>query len=174
MAHRISIASALAVALTPWLGAQTVNEYHVKAAYLYNLALFVQWPPETFASRGEPMGLCVLGESPLRKVLAEAVKGETIDGRSLLVREVSGPAPGCQVLFIAASERERARSILQALKGHSTLTVGETDEFLAEGGAVTFRLEGDKVRIEISLGAMAEQRLRVSPQLLNLPRVVKR
>jgi uncharacterized protein DUF4154 len=169
------IASLLAVLLAASAGGQGLNEYHVKAAYVYNLARFVEWPPESFKRATEPLRLCVLGASPIRPILGEAVQGETIDGRKLEVRQLAdtAQAAGCHVVFIASSENQRLPALLRELRPPGTLTVGETEDFLREGGAVNFRLENDKVRIEINLRAVAEQKLRVSPNLLSLVRVVK-
>src|ERR1700739_3756068 len=56
--------------------AQTVNEYQMKAAYLYNLAKFVEWPAESFKTAGDPITICVLGPSPIIQTLYEAENGE--------------------------------------------------------------------------------------------------
>lgn len=176
MSEAPKIASVLAVLLAASAGGQGLNEYHVKAAYVYNLARFVEWPPESFKSATEPMRLCVLGASPIRPILGEAVQGETIDGRKLEVRQLAdtAQAAGCHVVFIASSENPRLPSLLRELRRPpGTLTVGEAEDFLREGGAVNFRLENNKVRIEINPRAVAEQKLRVSPNLLSLVRIVK-
>ena len=175
MAQALKVMSVLAAALAASANGQGFSEYQVKAAYLYNLARFVEWPADTFKSASEPMALCVVGASPIRSILVEAVHGETIDGRKLEVRQPAGiRASGCHVVFITSAERSHSAAILRELKASGTLTVGETPDFLDEGGAVNFRLENDKVRIEINLSAVAEQKLRVSPNLLSLVRVVKR
>ena len=39
----------------------------------------------------------------------------------------------CHILFISASEKERLREILNAVKDAPVLTVGETEQFLSAG-----------------------------------------
>ena len=55
--------TALLVCVTG-VGAQSSGEYDVKAAYLYNFAKFVEWPPEAFPAPDAPFAICVLGQDP--------------------------------------------------------------------------------------------------------------
>ena len=51
---------------------QSADEYQVKAAFLYNLAKFVEWPPESFKTSTDPMTVCILGSSPITDALEVA------------------------------------------------------------------------------------------------------
>jgi hypothetical protein len=176
MAHPLRFTGFLAALLSAVSSAQQVNEYYIKAAYVYNLTKFVEWPPQVFKNPADPIVICVLGQSPIQEALLEAVKGERIDGRTLLVQQfpAAEQVRGCHVLFIALSDRKHARTILDDLKTSGTLTVGESEHFLDEGGAVNFKLEGSKVRIEVNLTAVERHGLRISPKLLSLARVVRK
>jgi hypothetical protein len=90
--------------------------------------------------------------------------------RTVSVRQVADEqqAGGCQIVFMGASERKRSRAWLEALRGRSVLTVGESEAFLAGGGVVNFRLEGERVRIEISTAAADRAGLHISAKLLSL------
>jgi hypothetical protein len=46
--------------------------------------------------------------------------------------------------------------------------VGETDDFLAEGGIIHFRLDGYKVRFDINAASADSSHLRISSRLLLL------
>ena len=48
------------------------------------------------------------------------------------------------------------------------LTVGEANEFLADGGMIHFHLDGDKVRFDINASDADSSRLRISSRLLLL------
>jgi hypothetical protein len=99
----------LAVLLSSGAGAQEFNEYRVKAAFLYNFAKFVDWPPEAFKSPSDPIVIAVLGKNPFGTLLAEEVAGKTLLGRSFQVRDVTNAqqASGCQIVFVSSSERKR-------------------------------------------------------------------
>jgi hypothetical protein len=155
--------------------AQTVDEYQVKAAFLYNFAKFVEWPAETFRTDKDPVRICVLGQDPFGSALEDAVGGKTVLGRAFVVIDISGamPVADCQILFISSSERKRLRSILAELRTKGVLTVGETDGFGAQGGIVNFKLTDGRVRLEINTGAAGQARLRINSSVLNLAQIVK-
>jgi hypothetical protein len=161
--------------ITPYACAQQINEYQMKAAYLYNFAKFVEWPAQAFKNPHDPISICVLGQNPMFHTLEEVVNGETIEDRKLIVRTVSDldQVSNCHILYIGSSDRKYLRAILRDFKVTGILTVGEAEGFAAEGGVANFKLEGNKVRIEINTNAAEEQRLRISPKLLSLAQIVK-
>src|SRR2546426_12497948 len=40
------------------------SEYQLKAAFLYNFAKFVEWPPEAFPDATTPFTIGIIGENP--------------------------------------------------------------------------------------------------------------
>jgi hypothetical protein len=153
-----------------------VEEYHVKGAFLLNFTKFVDWPPQVFQGPGDPIAICVLGQNPFGPLLDKAARETVVANRTVSVRQVSDEqqASQCQIVFMGASERKRSRAWLEALRGKSVLTVGESDGFLASGGVVNFKLEGDKVRIEISTAAADRAGLHISAKLLSLAQSEKK
>jgi hypothetical protein len=152
------------------------DEYQVKAAFLYNFAKFVEWPPGTFASSIDPIVICLVGQNPFGSTLQNMVQGKKIGDRFFAAQWLADTqqAGKCQILFIGATEWKRTRQLLEALKGTAILTVGESDDFTAVGGIVGFRLEGPRVRIQIALDTAEHRRLRISSKLLGLAEIVKR
>lgn len=160
----------LGLALPFALRAEASDEYRVKAAFIYNLIKFVEWPPEAFPSAAAPVSICVLGRNLFGDALADAVRGKTIQGRTLTVKSVSdaSEAGGCQVLFISSSERKRFPAILKAAPPDGVLTVGDNESFLSSGGIVNLRVEDDRVHLQINPDAAGRHRLRISSRLLSL------
>jgi hypothetical protein len=160
------------------LGAQghAFDEYQVKAAFLYNFAKFVEWPPGTFAHSNDPIVICIVGQNPFGPTLEDMVQGKKIGDRAFAVRRLSDTqqANRCQILFIGAAESKRIRVLLEVLKDAAILTVGETDDFTAAGGIMGFKLEGTRVRIQIALETAEHIRPRISSKLLGLAEIVKR
>jgi hypothetical protein len=168
----LRIAATIGLGLLPALACgQSADEYQVKAAFLFNFARFVDWPPQTFKHPGDPMSICVLGTNPFGRALDEAVSGKSIEGRKFVVRLVPDipQAGGCQILFIASREKK----ILQSATLVGVLTVGESEGFTAGGGVIGFKLEGGKVRLEINVDAAEQRKLRISSKLLSLAQIVK-
>jgi hypothetical protein len=175
MFARFSTVALAGLLLAAGARAQPVEEYQVKAAFLYNFVKFVEWPAEAFKTPGDPVTICVLGRNPFGGALEEAVQGKVVAGRSFAVRELSEAVPQgeCQVVFVAVSERKRFHSILKKLKSPGILTVGEASGFAAEGGVINFRLENGRVRFEINVDAADEKRLKVSSKLLALAEIIR-
>ena len=156
--------------------APPLDEYYVKAGMAANFASFVEWPADAFRNPGEPLRICVLGRNPFGTSLGELAEGRTVDGHRLAVLPVGDvrQAEGCHILFVGASEHLRLKSILEGLAHESVLTVGDTGDFIAEGGIVSLRVEDGNVRMEINAEAAKAKRLRISSRLLQLARNVKR
>jgi len=146
-------------------------EYGVKAAFLYNFAKFVDWPPSAFPERR--FNLCILGDDPFGHLLDDIVANDSVGGRPIAVQRVARLAdlPSCHLLFLGRLERERRREALAALRGTAVLTVGDADGFLADGGMVNFFLEDNKVRFEVNRAAVDKSPLKMSSKLLRVARV---
>jgi hypothetical protein len=175
MLTTLKFAIVLGALCVPGLRAQ-VDEYQVKAFFLYNFARYVEWPPESFKGMNDPIVICILGKNPFGGALQQAVAGKAVDGRAFVVRQVSDVPPGsnCHILFINSSERKRFRSMAERLRGCAVLSVGETPGFTADGGVVNFKLENGKVRFEIDLEAAGRERLHISSKLLTLAQIAGR
>ena len=174
MILRFKLAALLGFAVIPAALAQISGEYQLKAAFLYNLPKFVEWPAQSFQP-GDPLVICVLGKNPFGSALKEAVQGKVVRDRPLAVKAIddAGQACGCQVLFVSSSERKHFPSILAATAALDILTVGDSDSFIGGGGAVNLRLEDGKVRIEINPDAAEPHHLKISSKLLSLAEIRK-
>jgi hypothetical protein len=150
------------------------TEYEVKAAFLFNLVQFVQWPEQAFARPDSAFCIGVLGPNPFEGKLAAIVRGESFHGHPMVVRQSFRLADllDCQVVFVTTSERDHVDFILHALEGRPVLTVGELPDFGRRGGIVNFYLEGQKVRFEINRAAAQHHQLRLASQVLVLARLV--
>jgi len=164
----LTLLLALLLAVPAAAQAQTAEEYDVKAAFLYNFAKFVDWPPAAFPDPNN-LKICVLGDDPFGGSL-QTVAGEQVGSHKLQVvrtDSLSRPA-GCQILFISRSERDRIKEILAAVKGSPVLTVGDTQKFADDGVIINFVLEGSKVRFEINTESADRAGIRISSKLLQL------
>ena len=73
------------------------TEYQIKAAFLFNFAKFVEWPPAAFAKKTDPIVIGVLGENPFQDDLVRTIKEKTVDARPLEVKEFRWPAQAHQL-----------------------------------------------------------------------------
>jgi hypothetical protein len=149
------------------------GEYLVKAAFLYNFAKFVDWPPSAFKNDSAPLTLCILGRDPFGEAL-DSIRDKTVKGRPLSIRRISRveDAGECHILFISPSEKGDLKQVLNALKNAAVLTVSEIEGFGNSGGMINFVMAEKKVQFEINPDAAHRGGLRISSQLLKLARIV--
>jgi hypothetical protein len=142
-------------------------EAKVKAAYLYHLTKFVDWP----ALPANEVRICVMG--------SEAVGAMMVDLSSRQVRErplkvevdsVADPTQ-CQVLFVGRTDK-RLTDVLRRVRGAGVLTVSDADDFARHGGIVGFYTEAGRIKLEINADTARAANLRISAKLLELARTV--
>lgn len=176
LAFRLAVIALTAVAVRANAEGPAIDEYQVKAAFLYNFAKFVEWPPEAVGSSNGPIAICVLGQNPFGHALQDTVDGKTVSGRTFVVRQTAEAkqAAHCQILFVSSSERKRYAAILGELRAGGVLTVGETEDFAEAGGVVNLKLESSRVQIQINMSAAEEAGLHISSKLLSLAQIIRK
>jgi hypothetical protein len=152
------------------------SESQVKAACLFSLSKYVEWPASRFPEKTSPIVLGLHGEDRLGNDLGPLVATRLIDNRKVILNRVATAAEwrDCHILFISASETQRLPDILSKLNGVPVLTVGESPGFLEHGGIINFVMKERKVRLEVNLAAAEKAGLKISARLLAAADVVKK
>ena len=142
-------------------------EAHVKAAYVYNFARFIEWPAATAAG---PVRIGVLGHGDLASPLEEIVRGKSVGGRAIKVIQIGSAAEAecCEILLIERSESKHEKEIVQALAGKPVLTVSDDENAPKEGIMIAFQLVDESVRFQINQEAATRAGLKISSQLLKV------
>lgn len=153
-----------------------VSETQIKAAFIYNFTKFVEWPSDAFPSKGNPITIGILGETPLAAELVVIVEGRKVNGRSIVVTAVRTPddVASLQMLFVSAAEDASLGAFAPAIVDGALLTVGESPAFAAANGAIVFVRQNGKLRFEINMTAAEHARLKVSGELQKLAAAVRR
>jgi hypothetical protein len=146
------------------------TEYEVKAAFLYNFAKYVQWPPPdrpTFV-------IGVFGRDPFGRVLDDVMRGQKVHGRPVVVQRFTRleAVTGCDLLFVSSSERD-FRRIIAFMAEAPVLTVGEADRFADGGGMINLTTRDERIRFEVNPAAVARAGLKASSQLLRLATIIE-
>jgi YfiR/HmsC-like len=175
-AAALGLTLALAGGVAAGTQEQPLDEYQVKAAFIYNFAKFVTWPQESFASATDPINICIFGQNPFGHWLYDTISGRAIEGRGLTVRNIAAPgeASSCHILFVDTAQDKRSLAALRESKLAGILTIGESSAAENAGVIVDFRLDGGRIRFDINLQAALQEKLQISSRLLNLARIVKK
>ena len=152
----------------------TQREYEIKAAVLFNVLKYVEWPGNSASTNPVPLQIGLLGQLPYPHALT-VLDGKTIQGRKLVVKPISAAeAQSCQVVYVGASEKSKCPEIISELKGKPILTVSEVDGFAQRGGMVNLIAEGNRVAMEINRESATQAGLSISSQLLRVAKVFPR
>jgi len=150
--------------------AQGIQEYEIKAAFLYNFAKFVTWPEDTFGDQQSPLIIGVLGENPFGGAL-KSVEEKTVQGRQIIVKHFNTEKDieHCHILYIGSSEKDRMVQLLSGdLSKKEILTVGSMAQFTQSGGVINFVIQGNKTKFEINRESANRAGLKISSKLLKL------
>lgn len=154
--------------LSPVLRAQSQSEFRIKAAYVFNLTKYVEWP-----AASSQVVICVVGEGPMVKALGE-LAGKISDTRQIVVLLAASDADfkRCDLAYITNASPKKIESALQKFSGRSVLTVGEVSSFTRVDGMMALLTVGEHIEIEVNLQACQRANLKVSSKLLSLAKIV--
>lgn len=164
----------MAALLLPALpvSAQTVQEYDLKAAFVYNFALFTDWPADT-SYDGGTLNICVNPGSALRAPLIN-LSDRSVKGRKIAVRSLTaaGNLRTCHVVFLEGADRERWAHIKKG-SGSGVLTISDDEEISRSSAVIALAMDGNRVVFDINTRAARQAGLVLSSKLLRLARMVQ-
>jgi len=148
------------------------SEYHVKAAFLYNFANFVEWPESAFSDSTAPFIIGIIGKDPFGDALVQIVKGESVGRHKIEIRHWNSVEEigHCHILYTMLGARQLLEAIFEKTTGSTVLTVGEAENFAAIGGILGFISDNNRVRFEVNIGAAERANLTISSKLQKVAR----
>jgi hypothetical protein len=162
--------------LTPTdrLGAQTATskEYEIKAAFIYRLTQFMEWPTNRFSSSSEPITLGIAGTDPFGNTIDTVLKNQKVGERDIHIKRlessITAAHTNCHLLFLGAGGAGDTEKIVSTLRDHAILTIGEEEEFTRNGGHVRLYIQDNKLRFEINIAAFERSGLKLHSQVMKL------
>lgn len=154
--------------------AQAPLEQAIKAGFLVKFAPFVEWPSSAWSASGESFNICLRGEDPFGAALDDAVRGQLVSGRVVVVRRLGQNVgiTGCHILFAGVSAETNYLPFAD-VAGHPVLTVTDSDSGIP-GAMIQFVKQGGRVRFQIDDSEARENGLVISSKLLSLAILVDR
>ncbi|GGP79278.1 YfiR family protein [Shewanella ulleungensis] len=155
---------------------QSVNaidtEYALKAGFLFNFARYSEWTDTSNAV--DHFVLC----SPDRDfidIASTVLSNRKVNNLPISTKTVSltdADLSQCQVLFITSDTLNQwLNSTLGKL--NNIMIVGETEDFITQGGQIRFFLSSGKIRFEVSPEKLTAAQITMSSKVLRLGRVVE-
>jgi YfiR/HmsC-like len=155
----------LLLPLVPRAYSEELTEYRLKAAFLYNFALFTEWP----ASVGDTLNVCIHGEDPFGAEI-DALQGSPVGNRRIVIRHKVGieSLHSCQMVFFSSSTIGNLPHLLPTLRGAPVLTVADSSGATRQGVALNMTVVNDKVVFQANVEAARNAKVTLSSKLLRL------
>ena len=156
------------IALTTILRADSLPEYTLKAAYLYNFALLTNWEE---GELDDEFNICFYRED--FGVASDTLQNKSLHNKHVKVRNVSTfeEAKKCQMLFIRENESVPSKNLIERLKGLPILIVGESQKI--DDSHIKIVEENHRLAFDVSLKSLKNTDLTLSSRLLKLARKVE-
>lgn len=146
-----------------------VSEHDMKAAYIYRIAQYTEWPD----TDQESFNLCVLGDDNIVQALRK-YEGRNIGNRRVAVAGLTTLVAirKCQVLYVGGDEVVNLGRIERELGDEPVLTMTDVPQ-LAKVGVVLV-LENQRLAFEVNFDLCRRLNLRPASNLLRLARYVRK
>jgi YfiR/HmsC-like len=169
--HSVGLATiALLWALPVTTATAEIPEYSLKAAFLYNFAVFTEWP-----THNKEFNLCIIGKDPFGQAIEEVAKKQ-MQGRAVklthLAASDSTEIKACDLMFIAYSEHPQLNRMVGQLTKLPILTIAEANGFDHKAVMILMKSEQNKIAFEINQTAAKAAGLDFSSKLLHLAKSV--
>jgi hypothetical protein len=174
LACRRGFLALLVLAVIPASRAQSASESAVKAALLYKLASYVEWPADPPAAAEAPFTMGVMGADDVAAELELVTRGRTLNNRPISVRRVKEgePLAGLSVLFVSRRDSAKLASVARLARPLSILLVSDSERGLDAGSVINFVAAEDRIGFEVSIDAAERSNLKLSSRMLGVARRV--
>lgn len=155
-------------------GQRAASEYALKGAFIYNVASFVEWPPDAFASATEPLRIAVVSPQPIPEFEA-ALTNKSIRGHAVRVQTYASAdqLTPSHVVFVSDAGSAQMRGVLKYCDQKPVLTVTEQDPELPSTAVVSLGVAQARLAFSVNLDVADAAHLKMSPNLLKLARNVQ-
>jgi hypothetical protein len=143
------------------------SESKVKTALIYNLLHFIDWPSKNLV-------ICIYDASEdyissFKAIPSSTKTGNTLDIKFLHLSGESSTQNSCHIIFVTDNaDNKNLRDMLASAKSSHRVTIGETKQFIKQGGMISFVRKGSNIKFEINAKAFEQADLKISSQVLRM------
>jgi len=148
-------------------------EYELKAAYIFNFAKFINWPPS--ANNNDTIVLAVYKNDPFGIILEKTMVGRKANGKNWKIIRTKSikDLEKCNIAFFSDIQKYELLKIIKQLNNKPVLTIGdEFFDFCELGGIINFTPQFSEYQFEINNDIAKTHKIIISPKLLLLSKIV--
>ena len=151
-------------------------EYKLKVAYIYNFCNYIEWPATAFDNPESPVVIGVLGPDPFESNLDDLAKKKQVQKRKIEIKRFASEQEfePCHLLFISVDADPKLRDwAIENTSKLSTLLVGESKGFAAQGADVNFFLDlNGTIGFEMNAKSIDSKALKVNARLAKIATII--
>lgn len=150
------------------------REYRVKAAYLYNLLKFIEWP-RSKDNLETPLNVCYFDNHQINKEI-KGIAERKVNNQSIVLTALSARQKipkDCNLLFVTSNNSDDGIFSQISDQLMPTLTVGEDDSFVHGLGMVALVRENNRIKLKINLKHTKKKRFKISSKLLQIAEIIE-
>jgi hypothetical protein len=135
-----------------------------------NLVRYVEWP-----SPGSALVITFIGDAAGGRALNRAAAGVAVNGHPVrVIRATWEDLPGsCDALYVSGSvSAADVARVLDRVGDRNVLTIGETHDFIEQGGIVSLVDWNERIRVEVNPETAQKAGIRISSHVLSLAVIV--
>lgn len=173
LVSRLTACAGLCALLLWPCAARTADEAQLKAAIVYNILLFVEWPPGLLASQGDKLVLCVSAGSAVNSAF-RALDGRELRGARVEIHRLTGEGaePVCQAVFVEAADAGRLAAAVRSQQVAGALLLSDDPASSADTTAIVLHRVGTRIAFDVNLRPVRQAGVNLSSKLLRLARTV--
>ena len=151
----------------------SADEYEIRAAMLFNLTRFIDWPAWKLDATHPEFDVCLLGANPIGTSIDALMQGKTVQNKPVVVKHLTSidNATACHILYESAGARKGVAHASGELEKSAVLTISEKANSDNPAQVMGLPTSDDHVHIEVNLGAAQRSGLTISSRLLHLATV---
>ena len=165
MKNRIIITLILMAALCWFTKSANAQEAKFYALFVAKFSDYIQWP-----NAKPPI---IIGVYRNQEIISE-LEGFTSKKQNIQIATINSvqEVNKCQIVFLGDAKKNEFESIRASIDKKEILLVTENEAFAERGAAISFYLDGTKLRFKLNRQTIETQNLKVSGSLLSLADVI--
>ncbi len=150
------------------------NEYSLKAAYIYKFSQYTDWNNNAAA---DSFRIVILGNEEIYQSIKKIAEVYKVKDKPIAVYQYQSLARvlsdhNCleRIHMIYADNsvgQDMVKKLCQS-KSKSTLLIGDNEDFISDGGHISFYREDNKIKFKINTSLINNNYFKINSQLLKL------
>ena len=164
---------ALSVTCAAFAQSNSADEYAIRAAMVFNLARFIDWPPSKLDPEHPEFAICILGSDPIAVDLESVLKNKSVGTRPVVLRHLNSvdASNSCNMLYVGAGQRGTVARAAAQLARNAVVTVSDVSNTDNPAQVIGLPTLDEHVHIDVNLGAAQRSGVTISSRLLHLATV---